>query len=363
MMKSIQSYFILLFLLSTYNLISQDTHFSNYHFTPLTVNPALTGAFNGTYRIGGIYKDNYTVAQNANGYHTINVFADSPIMRGFRSVDWIGIGLETNQLSFSGSTRSDEGFAEKYSLNWTNIKLSGSYHFSLNKKQSRILTLGLQMNMSSLNFNEAALRNINNTRYGIATGMVDPDMTAYLKSITTTTSSGTKANTGFRDFITGLLFVDKTKTTELRLGFAVEGITRPRYGVQNGGSYRKPFGFHAHGEYEMTISKNMKIIPGAYFYSLGAANALNINGRVKYLVNAEKDFVLVGGAGVRNLRQALLLVGAEFGNYQVGGSFDFDLAESAIASQGFHGFEVSLIYTGIVYKKPKTTPIILCPRL
>lgn len=364
MMKRIRVFFFFLFLVPAVFLKGQDTHFSNYHFTPLTVNPALSGAFSGTYRIGGIYKDNYTVAQNSNGYHTINVFGDSPIMKGFRSVDWIGIGVETNQFSYSGSTRNNEGLSEKYSLNWTNFKISGSYHFSLDKKQTRILTLGLQMNTSSINFNEASLRNINTTRYGIATGNPDPDMTSYLMDITTMTNSGkTRSRTGFRDFITGLLFVNKAKTSEMRVGFAIEGITRPRYGSKIGGVYRKPIGLHIHGEYEMILNKKTRVIPAAYYYSIGTANALNINGRVKYLVSNEKDFVLVGGAGVRNLRQAILLVGAEFGNYQVGGSFDFDLAESAIASQGFHGFEIGLIYKGIIHKKPKTTPIILCPRI
>lgn len=352
-----------LFVMMSTLLPGQDTHFSNYHFTPLTVNPALTGAFNGTYRLGGIYKDNYTFSQNANGYHVINVFGDSPIMRGFRNTDWIGIGLETNQFSYAGSTRNDEGNHEKYSINWTNFKISGSYHFALDKKQMRMLTLGLQLNMSSINFNEAALRNINNTRYGIATGLEDPDMRTYLMSVTTTNSRGTQAKTSFRDFIAGLLFVNRTKTSTLQLGFAAEGIARPRYGSTNGGSYKKPFGMHIHGEYDMEINKSTHIIPAVYFYSLGAANALNVNGRIKYLVNKEKDVILVGGLGVRNFRQGILLLGAEFGKYQLGGSFDFDMAESAIASQGFHGFEISLIYKGIVYKKPKTTPIILCPRI
>lgn len=62
---------------------------------------------------------------------------------------------------------------------------------------------------------------------------------------------------------------------------------------------------------------------------------------------------LVGGAGLRNFRQAILLFGAEFGNYQLGGSFDFDLSESAIASGGFHGFEIGLIYKGLIHKNLK----------
>jgi type IX secretion system PorP/SprF family membrane protein len=369
-MKYCKVYFFLLFFMSTIWLSGQDTHFTNYHFTPLTVNPAFTGSFYGSYRIGGIYKDNYTFAKNANGYHTINVFADSPIIKGFRSIDWIGIGVETNQFSFTGSTKNDERNHEKYSFNWTNFKISGSYHFSLNKKQSRVLTLGVQMNMSSINFNDEGLKNLNNTRYSIATGLADPDMTRFLGSVTQQTSNSAQARANYRDFSTGLLFIDKTKTREMRFGFALEGITRPEYAGRDTSRanasvapYRKPLGLHIHGEYEMILNKTTRIIPAVYYYSLGVANALNVNGRIKYLVNPEKDVTLVGGAGLRNFRQAIVLFGAEFGNYQLGGSIDFDLTESAIASGGFHGFEIGLIYKGLIHKKPKTTPIILCPRI
>ena len=43
---------------------AQDIHFSQYYASPLTLNPALTGKFNGHFRVSGIYRD-----QNFNLYN------------------------------------------------------------------------------------------------------------------------------------------------------------------------------------------------------------------------------------------------------------------------------------------------------
>ena len=53
-------YLILLyFILSTINSHSQDVKFSQYYSSPLSVNPALCGLFNGKYRILGNYRNQW----------------------------------------------------------------------------------------------------------------------------------------------------------------------------------------------------------------------------------------------------------------------------------------------------------------
>jgi hypothetical protein len=36
-----------------------DPHFSQYYIQPMTMNPAFTGAFDGDYRISGIWRSQY----------------------------------------------------------------------------------------------------------------------------------------------------------------------------------------------------------------------------------------------------------------------------------------------------------------
>ena len=53
-------------------LNAQDIHFSQYYASPLTLNPALTGKFNGLWRVTGIYRDQFrnSVSQNSMAYMT-----------------------------------------------------------------------------------------------------------------------------------------------------------------------------------------------------------------------------------------------------------------------------------------------------
>ena len=43
-------------LLAVATTMAQDIHFTQFTMSPLTLNPGLTGKFEGTVRIGGIYR-------------------------------------------------------------------------------------------------------------------------------------------------------------------------------------------------------------------------------------------------------------------------------------------------------------------
>jgi len=51
---------IALILFVAWKLSAQDPHFSQYYFTPLEVNPALTGIFEGKYRASMSYRDQWS---------------------------------------------------------------------------------------------------------------------------------------------------------------------------------------------------------------------------------------------------------------------------------------------------------------
>ena len=57
-MRKLNSTIFFLFLLLT-GLQAQDKHFTQFYAAPLTLNPALTGAFNGKYRASVIYRDQW----------------------------------------------------------------------------------------------------------------------------------------------------------------------------------------------------------------------------------------------------------------------------------------------------------------
>src|SRR3954463_15702477 len=66
---------LLLFIAGAQALRAQvDPHFSQYYVYPSWLNPALTGAFDGDYRISGIYRNQWSSITNA--FSTIGLSAD-----------------------------------------------------------------------------------------------------------------------------------------------------------------------------------------------------------------------------------------------------------------------------------------------
>ena len=76
MLKGLKRY-ILLILLSSGFVHSQDIHFSQYYFSPLSLNPANTGDFLGDYRIAMNYRSQWRDIQKA--YKTTSLSGEANI--------------------------------------------------------------------------------------------------------------------------------------------------------------------------------------------------------------------------------------------------------------------------------------------
>ena len=119
---------ILLLLLSSAK--SQDIHFALQQMTPLAFNPANTGAFYGSYRLSGLYRDQYRSVVGAAAYMTPTFSVDVPVIRGFKKTDWVGVGM------FFYTDKSGTG-----GLTQQSFKISAAYHWAINKKGNSILSI------------------------------------------------------------------------------------------------------------------------------------------------------------------------------------------------------------------------------
>src|ERR1700748_2299843 len=71
---------------------AQDPHFSQFFASPLTLNPALTGKFDGDVRIAGNYRNQWPTINRA--FTTGTVSADFHIMKNkISEVDTWGVGI------------------------------------------------------------------------------------------------------------------------------------------------------------------------------------------------------------------------------------------------------------------------------
>ncbi len=71
---------------------AQDPHFSQFFASPLTLNPAFTGKFDGTFRVAGNYRNQWPAFNNV--YTTYTVSVDFDILRNkLPDYDRWGIGI------------------------------------------------------------------------------------------------------------------------------------------------------------------------------------------------------------------------------------------------------------------------------
>lgn len=343
----------LLFLLFTFSLTTvnaQDIHYSLFNMSPMTLNPALTGAFSGTARIGGLYRNQAFSVANLQEYNTPSVYIDAPILKGFRKGDWIGVGLVF--------VSDKVGILE---MTTNRIELSASYHLALNKKGTSILTLGLQGGSVSRRFSpDLAGVNLSEifdiSRGGLGHGT--PSDPLLMSAIDTSLN--------YTDYSGGLLLrTQLNKTTDLEVGFSAGHVTKPIYAFTTTVGTREqnklPMRLSAHAKLEMALQGKWSIAPTVYWQGEAGANEILLQAWGGYQLN--KDVKLNFGLGYRFGDALNVLLGADFKeNLRVALAYDITLSELSNVNSYSGGVEIAAWYIIKKYKQPVIKPKVLCPR-
>jgi type IX secretion system PorP/SprF family membrane protein len=122
---------------------AQDVHFSQFFNTPLAVNPAQTGFFQGDYRVAANYRNQWHFV--ANPYRTYSVSYDMQLMSNLFSNDIVSGGLLLySDRAGAGNLSNTTG---QLSLSVQQLLGGGRYN----------LSIGLQGGMTQLQFNPGQL--------------------------------------------------------------------------------------------------------------------------------------------------------------------------------------------------------------
>src|SRR3954466_6657585 len=90
-MKKINFFFGLLLLMVVSGVKAQDIHFSQVLETPLFLNPANTGFFNGYFRAIANYRNQWSAMGNP--YQTIGISMDGGLFKSKRRKAFMGLGF------------------------------------------------------------------------------------------------------------------------------------------------------------------------------------------------------------------------------------------------------------------------------
>lgn len=333
---------------------AQKLHFTQFEFAPLVVNPALTGSFQGTVRLSGIFRDQYfgSQSQNTSGqaFQNLSLGVEYNALRGFGKFDWIAVGLSMGNHSAGGMSIEETAGTGENRLSTNVFSLNAAYHIGLGKKGNSVFSIGAQYGSYSRKIGQDAVWRSE------LLGGGDP---AYIMS------GGMNDNTGYTDLSAGVTFTSrsgKNNSNLFRTGVNITHIfTGNQTVLMSSSRDDKSIGFIAFANMETAMGKKSSFRPALLYQQDGPFSHLEAQVKFGYLLKPEKQISLNYGLGIRPGESVQVLLGADYGQLRAG--ISYDLVMGGVRDAARETFELGVIYIFNIEKKPKRIPVVFCPRL
>lgn len=326
--------------------LAQDKHFSQFYAAPLTLNPAMTGAIDGRFRVGAIYRDQWRNALET-PYTTAAAMVDVKFNMSIdsRYEDAVGAGL----LFFNDRVSSVD-----FSTN--QMALALAFHKGLDYGKKQILSLGLMAGLTQRNINyenltfQDAFNGINSYTDRPSREVLPPN------------------NFSYGDFHTGLLYrLAYGKWSNLTAGIGYFHFNRPEvsFYADQGLKSKLYSKWMAHVQTTMGLSEYFSVSPRINASVQGPHMEVNAGANVRFRMNDYNQNAFTVGAWARPVRtessfgvDALVaLVGFEINGIALGLSYDITLRDVSTFPRGRNALEFSLTYIGSFEDED-----LLCPR-
>ncbi len=325
-------------LMFSWTVEAQDIHYSQYHLSPLTTNPAMTGAYEGTFRIGGLYREQWgSILENQ--FQTPSLYLDAPIIRGFGKNDWIGIGVHI--LNDRAGTAALTNLTTMASL---------AYHLGIGKKANTYLSLGAQGGYVQKRLDQTKLIFKDQFVDGVLVNNNSQDL-----------SNITAENVAYPDFQLGAVLNSYlTSKLNLYLGFSAFHITAPEdaFMIDNQLATR----LQANGGMNIDVSSKATLSPRILYQNQAGASEIVPQLMLGYHLNPEKTTTFNIGAGYRVGDAVIPMIGLDFQGFKVGVAYDVNVSDLSSSTNNRGGWEIAASYTAKVYKNPVVKPVLFCPR-
>lgn len=343
------------------SLQAQDARFSQYYAAPMRINPAMTGAFKGTWRLGGNYRTQWG-AILGKAYNTYSFNADyrMPVGTG----DYLGLGF-----SATSDKAGETGYGQ------TDIYLAASYVKRLSKARRKyganqmesFLAIGGQVGFGQRGVRWADLTY--STQYQV-------DDNSYNTGIYSGESFNVRSNKMYADANLGLLwYATFSKRKSVYVGASMYHINRPDISLFNdpprdtagnivGSQIERLYSrvvVHAGGEVQLGgPSSPISLLPGVVGMFQGPSMEVNFGLSMRYQQSKYDDFAFRVGLWNRLSNRVALtgattnskigsdavtfLLGLDYQNLQFGFSYDATISSLQQQINGRGGMEFSLIY-------------------
>lgn len=312
---------------------AQDVHFSQFYQTPLLINPALTGVFNGDMRAIVNYKDQWRVV---NAYNTYALSLDGGVLKKKWKNAYIGLGT----FLFK-----DVAGDSKMGTTQGNLSLSSIIGVGENQK----LSAGLQGGFAQRSISPTVQKWGNQFCPTCPTTGYDPN-----------TNSGenipASSDFSFGDFSGGVLWtysagqstMSSNNQMSFNAGIAFHHINRPKQEFLNAEKLYSRYVAHAGANIGLK-NFNSALLPSVLLVKQGTTQEIILGMLIRYTIKEQskytgffKETAVQFGAYYRAGDAVVPTMVIEYASYAVGVSYDVNISEFRTASKGQGGIEIFL---------------------
>jgi type IX secretion system PorP/SprF family membrane protein len=320
----------------TISASAQDPHFSQFFASPLTLNPAFTGKFDGLWRLAANHRDQWPSIPKA--YVTSTASIDFPILKSkIADNDVFGVGI---------SGLSDASANSILKLNYGSLSMS--YHKALDEDGYSTIGAGFQGTFSSMNLDVSKLE--------FETMLTQNGFTDLSKR--EVLSNGNNQN--YFDVNAGLLYSGSTNgINNFYLGTSMYHINRPKVSFKDKNWYLGGR-ITIHGGGSFPIGDVLMVHTSVIHQIQAKASETVVGGALSYNLNGDPDnpSSVNFGSWIRFNDAIIPYAGLEVGGLRIGVTYDFNISNLKAATGSRGGSEFSLIYI----KRQPDNKGIPCPK-
>ena len=338
--------------------MSQDPHLSQFYMAPVYLNPAMTGAFDGNYRVSGLFRSQWGSALQKEAvpmYRTYTFSAEFRTNKGFGQGDAFGFGV-----SFLGDQAGDA----KFGYNVAGVSVA--YHKALDQHYKNYLVAGFssQLYQQTLDYSNLQFGNQwDGSGYNSLVSEQQPDTKLRYWDV----------NAGLLWHITN---VGKTRRTNAYIGVSAFHLNAPVVSVFGNQDVRLNRKYVVHGGISLPLIGRFDIQPKFIVMVQGQSVETIWASDVRILLGNESKetsnlhfgamFRMVGGdptetsAKKLNPESVIFTAGTDWKGLNVSLAYDVTVSKLINATNDKGGFEVGLHYTGRWDKR--TSHTINCPK-
>lgn len=315
-------------------LLAQDPHYAQFFASPLTLNPANTGNFNGSMRVATNIRNQLSEFQNA--YSTKTISLDAPILQKKLPPD--------DKLSVGLLLLADQSGNKL--LNDNNVALSLSYSKALDENANHAIAAGFQFNYSMYRFDPSKAN-------------FEDQLTASGFNLTSNEFIlGNAYSKNTADVNAGLLYSVSTDNNLFYIGASYYHFAKPTVGFTTP-TYFTAARTNLHGGTYIALSYAATLHASFQYQSQGESKELLLGGALSYYMGKDNGYEIYAGMWSRIKESLIPFVGIEWNHFRAGFSFDMGAANQLLVTKSYQSAEFSLLY---IFKNKANVGKIKCPK-